>query len=239
MLEPLPFSAERLKERLDPELARDLLNRVKISGREIELRHGDQRLVLLVDADYIWADNERHTLLILQDITVQKTQREEIAFLAYHDPLTRLPNRRSFHIRLDEALERTGRSGETLALLLIDIDNFKQLNDTCGHLAGDEALQQLARILRDCQGKTGLAARMGGDEFVMVVADSPSAESIAQLAGEIRTRFAAYVSKFGLDAVGLSIGSSFYPADGTDGQALIQAADNAMYAMKHGRAAGQ
>lgn len=249
MLEPTPFAAGRLAEWLDPELARDILERKKISGREIELhyenrqenRQDNQRLVLLVDADYVWADNEPHTLLILQDITVQKMQQEEIVFLAYHDPLTRLPNRRYFHIRLDEALERARRHGETLALLLIDIDKFKLLNDTCGHLAGDEALQQVAQILRDSvqdmrdrHGNSGIAARMGGDEFVMFVANSPSAGSIEELAGRIRSRFAEYGAKFGLPSVGLSVGFSFYPADGADGPALIHAADHAMYVMKHG-----
>jgi len=236
MLEPLPFTLHRLAEWLDPALTRDILARTKISGREIELFcHGNKRLVLLVSADYVWVDNEPHTLLILQDITVQKMQQEEIAFLAYHDPLTRLPNRRSFHIQLDEALEQARRNGETLALLQIDMDKFKLLNDTCGHLAGDEALRQVARILRDSQGESGLAARMGGDEFVMVVAGSPSRRQIELLAGQIRSRFAEYVSKFGLNAVGLSIGCSFYPEDGIEGQALINAADRAMYGVKRGR----
>jgi len=121
-------------------------------------------------------------------------------------------------------------------LLLIDFDNFKLLNDTCGHLAGDEALRQAAQILRDSQGDSGVAARMGGDEFVMYIAGSPSVQSIERLAGDIKRRFGEYVSgKFGLDSVGLSIGCSFYPADGTEGQALINAADNAMYLMKQGR----
>lgn len=236
MLESLPFASDRPAEWLDPALTRDILDRVKVTGREIELRYeGVKRLVLLVDADHVWVDNEPHTLLILQDITIQKMQQEEITFLAYHDPLTRLPNRRYFHMQLDEALERAGRNGETLALLLIDMDKFKLLNDTCGHLAGDEALQAVARNLRDCQGEHGLAARMGGDEFVMYVAGSPSVSQIERLAGQIRSRFAEYVSRFGLTSVGLSIGFSFYPADGTEGQALIHAADSAMYEAKHGR----
>jgi len=235
MLEPLPLAIGRPADWLDPDLVRDIGNRHTVTDREIELRSGDdRRLTLLVDVDYVWADNEPHTLLILQDITLQKAQQEEIEFLAYHDPLTRLPNRRYFHNRLDEALERAGRNGETPALLLIDIDRFKQLNDTSGHLAGDEALQEVARILRDEQGEAGMAARMGGDEFVMYVAGSPSAEEIGQLAARIRSRFAVYAARFGIPAVGLSVGCSFYPADGGDGPALIHAADRAMYEMKHG-----
>lgn len=197
MLEPLPFTVKRLEEWLEPALVKDILNRKKISGREMELRYAEgKRLVLLADADYIWVDNEPHTLLILQDITVQKMQQEEIAFLAYHDPLTRLPNRRYFHNRLDEALEHANKNGETLALLLIDMDRFKLLNDTCGHLAGDETLRQVAQILRDCQGEHGLAARMGGDEFVMFIANSPSVREVERLAEQIRLRFADYISKF-------------------------------------------
>jgi len=238
MLESLPFAAERLSDWLDPELAKDIVDRKKIKGREIEFRYQpDMRLVLLIDADHVWVDNERHILLILQDITVQKLQQEEIAFLAYHDPLTRLPNRRYFHDRLDDALKQAGSSGETLALLLIDIDNFKLLNDTRGHLAGDEALRHVAQILRDAQGPSGLAARMGGDEFVMYVAGSPSGSHVERLAKLITQWFSDYVSEtFGLDDVGLSVGYSFYPADGTEGHALINAADKAMYARKHGGA---
>lgn len=237
LLAELPFAGERLTEWLDPALTRDILDRQKVIDREIELHCQDgKRLVLLVDADYVWVDNEPHTLLILQDITVQKVQQEEIAFLAYHDPLTRLPNRRYFHDRLDAALEQAGRKGETLALLLIDIDKFKLLNDTCGHLAGDEALQQIAQILRDCQGERGLSARMGGDEFVMYIADSPSVQQIEQLVEHIKRGYDEYVEKsFGLTTVGLSIGYSFYSVDGIDGKALINAADKAMYEMKHGR----
>lgn len=138
MLESLPFAYWKLAEWLDPALTQDIADRKKISGREIEFRYPEnKRLVLLVNADYVWDDNEPHTLFILQDITVQKLQQVEILFLAYHDPLTRLPNRRYFHDRLDQALEHTKRNGETLALLLIDMDKFKLLNDTCGHLAGD------------------------------------------------------------------------------------------------------
>lgn len=92
--------------------------------------------MLLVHTDYVLIDNEMHTLLFLQDITVQKMQQEKIMFLAYHDPLTRLPNRRCFHNQLDEALEHAQQNGETLVLLLIDMDNFKLINDTCGHLQG-------------------------------------------------------------------------------------------------------
>jgi diguanylate cyclase (GGDEF)-like protein len=239
MLESLPFAAERLADWLDLALTKDILDRKKISGREIELRYQEnQRLMLLVNADYVWVDNEPHTLLILQDITVQKMQQEEITFLAYHDPLTRLPNRRYFHHQLDEALEQARRNGETLALLLIDMDNFKLLNDTCGHLAGDEALQQVAQILRDCQGNSGLAARMGGDEFVMYIANSPSARDIELMAEQIKRKFAEYVSKFGLSSVGLSVGCSFYPVNEAEGQALIHAADRAMYLAKQGRKQG-
>jgi len=235
MLESFPFPAERLAEWLNPELIRDIRDRMKITGRVVELYPGQQRLVLLVHTDHVWVDNEPHTLLILQDMTVQKMQQEEIAFLAYHDPLTRLPNRRYFHNRLDEALDHARQHGETVALLLIDMDNFKQLNDTCGHLAGDEALQQVGRTLRDCQGETGLAARMGGDEFVMYIGGSPSLEEIEHLAKRIQERYAEYIASTGLCTGGLSVGFSFYPNDGTDGQTLIHAADSAMYEMKHGR----
>ena len=236
MLESLPFAVERPAVWLDPALIRDIRDRKKISGREIELRYqDDKRLVLLVNADYVLVENEMHTLLILQDMTMQKMQQEEIEFLAYHDPLTRLPNRRYFHNRLDEALEHAKRNGETLALLLIDMDSFKLLNDTRGHLAGDEALQQIAQILRDCEGESGLATRMGGDEFVLYVANPPSRRYMEELGEQIKRRFAEYSAKFGLPSVGLSIGYSFYPDEGADGPALIHSADHAMYLVKRSK----
>ncbi|MHA6481861.1 GGDEF domain-containing protein [Paenibacillus sp. strain BS8-2] len=202
-----------------------------------ELDTSSGRLVLLANADYVWVDNEWHILLILRDVTAQKQQEEEIRFLAYHDPLTRLPNRRYFYEKLDAALQEAKTCQETLAVLLIDLDQLKWLNDNRGHLAGDDALRQAARILQEAAADRSAAARMGGDEFILLIRNSPTPQEIHTLIQHIQEKFAQYTSRYGkLDVtIGISIGASYYPADGTDGQALINAADNAMFEMKRGR----
>ncbi|HEY4391734.1 MAG TPA: sensor domain-containing diguanylate cyclase [Paenibacillus sp.] len=202
---------------------------------EIELVLESTLFILQVDADYVWVDNEQHVLLILRDITMQKQYQEEIQFLAFHDPLTRMPNRRFFHDKLNEALAESQRNNETLALFLIDLDKMKWLNDNLGHLAGDEVLKQAALIFNEAASPHGLAARMGGDEFIMYIGHSPSKQEVRDIADKMQIRLSKYMSRYGLTPIGMSIGISYYPADGMDGQALIHIADNAMYQMKKSR----
>ncbi|SDF45174.1 PAS domain S-box-containing protein/diguanylate cyclase (GGDEF) domain-containing protein [Fontibacillus panacisegetis] len=200
---------------------------------ETELLHENKRFILLVDADYVWVDNEQHVLLILRDVTMQKVYQEEIQFLAYHDPLTRLPNRRYFHEKLDEALLESERNHETLALFLIDLDKIKWLNDNHGHLAGDDVLKHAAGIIRDTATNShGMAARMGGDEFIMYISGSPSKQDIQTIIEKMQLSLSQFMFKYGTTPVAMSIGVSYYPTDGKDGQALINIADNAMYEMK-------
>jgi len=217
---------------LDGDVKSRILAKRTIHHYETEMDHGGKRRVLLLDADYVVVDNELHVLLIIRDITVQKQYQEEIQFLAYHDPLTRLPNRRYFYEKLDEALQAAERNNASLALFLIDLDRIKLLNDTRGHLAGDEALQQAAHIIKETAADRGIAARMGGDEFIMFIGDSPSAHEVRELIQRMQSRFARYLDKYGDIPVGMSVGVSYYPADGQEGQALINIADNAMFEMK-------
>ena len=221
---------------LDAEIKQRIEEKLEMKQVETEIIHGAKRLVLLVDADYVVVDNELHILLILRDVTAQKEIQEEIQFLAYHDPLTRLPNRRYFHEKLDEALLECEQNQETLALLLIDLDKIKLLNDTHGHLAGDEALRVAAHILYETVAGIGTAARMGGDEFILFIRHSPTEQEIQQAVQVIQEKFSRYISKYGKLPVGMSIGVSYFPADGTDGQALINIADSEMYEMKRNRA---
>ncbi len=219
----------------DPGVKAHIQAKQEIHHYETEINLQNQRFILLVDADYVWVDNEQHVLLILRDITVQTQYQEEIRFLAFHDPLTRLPNRRYFHEKLDEALQEAERCQETLALFLIDLDNIKWLNDHLGHLAGDEALQEAARIIKEAASPDGMAARMGGDEFVMYLPHSPSEAEILHLLDQMQLSLSRYMLKFGANPVGMSIGVSRYPVEGQDGQALINIADHAMYEMKRSR----
>ncbi|MNZ70137.1 Cyclic di-GMP phosphodiesterase Gmr [compost metagenome] len=223
-------------ELLDTETRSLMQAGVVMKHYETEILHQSKPLFLLIHADYVWIDNERHILLIVRDITEQREQQEEVKFLAYHDPLTRLPNRRYFHENLDAALQEAERSNEMLALLLIDLDKIKLLNDTRGHLAGDEALQYAALILRETVGNSGIAARMGGDEFILFIRNPASIQEIELKIQHMQDKFAGYMTKYGKLPIGMSIGVSYFPIDASDGQALINIADNAMYEMKRSRA---
>ncbi|MFC5406019.1 diguanylate cyclase domain-containing protein [Cohnella soli] len=235
LFDSLGLDFVRFFELLEPETKQSIHSQTQVKQHETEIEFNGTRLVLLVNADYIWVENENHTLLILQDITVQKQQQKEIQFLAYHDPLTRLPNRRFFQEKLDKVLQEAERRGESVALLLVDLNKFKLLNDTHGHLAGDEALQQAAQIIQDCVGNHGAAARVGGDEFILYIERSPSLHEVERIVDEMKKRFSRYISKFGSIPVGMSIGTSYFPEDGNDGQALMHKADSAMYVMKRSR----
>lgn len=159
---------------------------------------------------------------------------ERQEYLALHDPLTGLPNRRLFDDRLHEALKRGRRNGTRFALLYLDLDRFKQVNDALGHAAGDQLLQQVAeRLLQRVRG-SDTVARLGGDEFVLLLEGLGTDDVLPLLCDKVRTAFA---QPFRLDAGELlvtpSIGLALYPDDGSDGPALLAHADGHMYGAKH------
>lgn len=169
------------------------------------------------------------------DITERRRAQEQIAFLAYHDSLTKLPNRALLDEHLALALARARRSGQSVALLFVDLDDFKAVNDSLGHAAGDELLKRIAVRLRAVVRSTDLLARQGGDEFLILLTDLDndprlSAEATAK---QVET---ALLEPFHLaDAefeVGASIGISLYPDDAADADTLMRHADAAMYEVK-------
>ena len=151
---------------------------------------------------------------------------------AHYDALTGLPNRQLLWTHLSRALERAESSGERVGVLLLDLDNFKGVNDSLGHGAGDQLLREVAGRLEACLPAGASVARSGGDEFVFV-APLPYRDDAARFAFEIvavlRAPFALQGRTFRIDA---SVGVSFYPDDGTDLETLLKAADRAMYAAK-------
>ena len=227
---------ERLLDLLDSEVKRRIQAKIEISQHETEITIDSNRLFLLVSADYMQIDNELHVLLILRDYTLQKQQQEEIRYLAYHDPLTKLPNRLFFQEKLDAAIQEALPLQESLAVLLVDLDKLKLLNDTRGHVAGDEALLTVARILQHVVADRGVAARLGGDEFIVYMGGSPSKQEIQEISRRIEDEFIRSVAEHSDVPAGLSIGVSYYPSDGIDAQALINIADNSMLEMKRSRA---
>ncbi len=189
---------------------------------------------------------------VIVDITDRKQAEREIAFLAYHDKLTGLPNRAMFQEVLDLAIARARRHAMSCAVFHVDLDNFKLVNDSLGHSAGDELLRQLAGRLRETIRESDLVSRVGGDEFLVLMADlEPSPDDAA--AG---TRRAAMLSAEGLARriqdslrvpfvlegdevyVSASIGISVFPVDAEDTSSLLKNADVAMYRSKKERPGG-
>jgi diguanylate cyclase (GGDEF)-like protein len=169
------------------------------------------------------------------DVTEQQRSEAKITYMAQHDALTDLPNRVLLRDRLEHALAITRRGGSHLAVLMLDLDRFKEVNDTLGHPAGDTLLQAVAARLRGCIRETTLIARLGGDEFAVIeYAANPVVEATA-LAERIRK---ALCEPFDLGdhqvITGTSIGIAIAPRDGTDSDEILKSADLALYSAKNG-----
>jgi diguanylate cyclase (GGDEF)-like protein len=160
-------------------------------------------------------------------------QQEMLDHLASHDSLTGLPNRRMFLDRLEHALARAKRQNEQLLLLFIDLDNFKTINDTHGHAAGDAVLQAVAQRLRTLLRASDTAARLGGDEFIILFEGTWDEAQIEQMVLKVRAAMAAPIPHRDIELhSGGSIGFSRFPQDGGTSSTLIAAADQAMYHCK-------
>lgn len=183
-------------------------------------------------------DGEIYTgaLAVLTDITQQKQSEENLRYLATHDRLTDLPNRYLFHDRLKHALARAERNGEIVIVMLLDLDNFKTINDTMGHDKGDLVLQTVAERLKKSMRQSDTVARMGGDEFTVVLENTTKPGESTTVALKIQE----FLSQpFQLDSQELnitaSIGISIYPDDGDGVETLLKNADIAMYQAKEQR----
>ncbi|MEW6187806.1 MAG: diguanylate cyclase [Thermodesulfobacteriota bacterium] len=173
------------------------------------------------------------TLGSLMDISQRKESEETIRRLAFQDSLTGLPNRVLFHDRLSQALAQAGRNKQGLTLMMIDLDNFKEVNDQYGHQQGDRLLKEMGQRLLNFLRKSDTVARMGGDEFMILLPDTgqvPDAQRIAEKLLEVFQQ--PMVLEGGTVQVSASIGLALYPKDGVDGATLIKNADRAMYRAK-------
>jgi diguanylate cyclase (GGDEF)-like protein len=165
-------------------------------------------------------------------VTDRKRLEERLSYQAFHDSLTDLGNRALFQDRLEHAVERIGRTHGHLAVLFLDVDNFKNVNDTLGHSAGDELLHAMAGVLVQCLRKADTAARLGGDEFGVLVEELADPDDAVTLAERILEATRGKLKIAGADAPAtVSIGIAFDMADITGDQLLINA-DLAMYAAK-------
>ena len=175
---------------------------------------------------------------IFADITEWKQAQEVIVRQANFDPLTGLPNRRLFQDRLEHEMKKTDRDRGQLALMFIDLDHFKEVNDTMGHNAGDLLLIEASQRMSSCVRASDTVARLGGDEFAVILGTVPSAQLAERVATEILSALEAPFHVRGEVAhVSASLGITLYPVDAKDAQALMMNADQAMYAAKaQGRA---
>ncbi|MHA4870756.1 bifunctional diguanylate cyclase/phosphodiesterase [Duganella sp. PWIR1] len=174
-----------------------------------------------------------HYVGVFSDITKAKESQEKLDHLAHHDPLTALPNRLLFHDRLQHALLRASRDGEQLALLFIDLDRFKNVNDTLGHHIGDELLKQVAKALQDRLREGDTLARLGGDEFIVLLEDIENQFGASQVAEKLVQMFEEPFMVAGHELfVTCSVGISLFPDDASDLNMLIRNADVAMYQAK-------
>jgi diguanylate cyclase (GGDEF)-like protein/PAS domain S-box-containing protein len=178
-----------------------------------------------------------HLVGIFSDISERKAAEARIAFLAHHDALTGLPNRLLLKDRMEQAIVHCERSGNKVALLFVDLDRFKAVNDTFGHPVGDALLRDTAQRLLACVRDSDTISRHGGDEFLVVLTDLQSSEVPAQIAGKI---MAALGQPFHIEtheaAISASVGIAVYPEDGSDFGELLKKADIAMY---HAKEAGR
>ncbi len=169
-------------------------------------------------------------------VTLLEDQIQQSEHLAYHDALTGLPNRRLLRDRLAQALARANRAGNKVAVLLLDLDDFKEVNDTFGHRIGDAALQQVVMRLSSRMRASDTLARTGGDEFT-IVSDITGTQGAATLVSALESALILPIKIEGkLIRTGVSIGFALYPEDGTDAEELCAAADKAMYVSKRSRA---
>lgn len=167
------------------------------------------------------------------EISDRQETADRLAHLAYHDPLTHLPNRLAYESQIDLALKSCERDGTQIAIMLIDLDRFKTVNDTLGHHIGDLLLKSVALRLRESVRASDIVARLGGDEFVVVLPDIESALTAASVAGKVQRNLATshQVGEHVLYATP-SIGISIFPSDGRDADTLLRNADTAMYHAK-------
>jgi len=179
------------------------------------------------------AGSARKMLAVLQDITTRKEAEERTRFLADHDELTGLPNRSLFKQSLAKAIQRAGRSGKFLSVLFLDLDRFKNINDSLGHETGDQVLRAVAERLTGCVRQVDVVARFGGDEFAVLIEGLTAEDQAGAVARKIVDALAKPLVLAGRQyRPGASIGISTYPTDGRDVLSLQKNADIAMYRAK-------
>jgi diguanylate cyclase (GGDEF)-like protein/PAS domain S-box-containing protein len=216
------------------DIRRQLDETPTVRGLEIELRRQDgARVSALANVSLFGRAEGALVHMTAVDISDRKRAQEQIEFQAYHDALTHLPNRRLFVERLEMSLLSAKRARANVAVLFIDLDRFKTINDTLGHDVADALLVEIAQRLRSCVRQTDTVARYGGDEFTVILPDLHQPEDAAQVAEKILERVVEPVVAGATSVeISVSIGIAVHPYDGIDIDTLLRNADDAMYRAK-------
>lgn len=174
-----------------------------------------------------------HMVMVARDISTQKEYESQLKHFAYFDSLTELPNRRNFQEYAKSQLELNERYGKSLAVLILDIDDFKEINDQWGHETGDAVIQEFGFRLNSCIQGENMAARLGGDEFVILLADTESKEQVAEIADQIYRVMEKPIEVQGLSLkISISMGIALAPAEEVSVSVMMKRADMAMYKAK-------
>jgi len=213
-----------------------LIERQSLTNYELCLRRKDGSLVWVLQNENL-TEGPDGLLSVIEgtiiDISERKRAEEQVKHLAFHDPLTNLPNRLLFNDRLTLAVAQAHRHNQRLAVLFLDLDRFKIINDSLGHSVGDELLRQVAERIQEHVREGDTVARLGGDEFTLLVPGITAEEDAAKIARKICE---AIHDPFWIDGrelfVTTSVGVSVYPSDGHDSETLVRNADSAMYRAK-------
>lgn len=221
-------------EHIEAHVATGVTKAIGITREMIGLRKDGENFPIEVSVTELREGTKRLYTGVIRDITERKRSQAKIEHLAHHDALTGLPNRNLYIERVERAISRAQRSSKSLALLFVDLDKFKPINDDLGHEAGDMVLKAVADRMAACVRTTDTVARFGGDEFVAVLENLDHWENAAVVAQKILDTLTAPVDVTdGVTAtVGASIGISIFPHDGKTMDDLARAADEAMYAVK-------
>ncbi|MGD9164018.1 MAG: EAL domain-containing protein [Chromatiales bacterium] len=219
---------------------------------DAEIRRGnlksDERRFRRSDGEVLWTSISASPIFgseqefmgsvnLITDITERKQQQEQLHYQAHYDSLTGLPNRFLAMDRLEQNIRVAARSGTSTALLFLDLDDFKKVNDALGHEVGDQVLKQAAARLKLAVRNSDTVARLGGDEFIVLIHDIPDAEAIRPVAEKIVQTFQEVFRVMGREVMlTASLGVSIYPNDGNDPLLLLRNADTAMY---HAKAMGR
>ncbi len=233
---PAMFRSDRNDPRIYVDMWQGIKDQGHWKGEVWDKRKNGEVYPVMLSISAVKGDSGQitHYVGVFADISRIKASEEKLEFLAHHDPLTRLPNRLLLLSRLEHGIEIARRNGKRLALLMLDLDHFKDVNDSFGHLAGDELLQQMAKRLSNRLRGADTVARLSGDEFIVLLEDVTCPEDVGRVADELITTLNIpwRLSNDIEMRSGVSIGISLFPDHGQTAQDLLQQVDAALYQAK-------